>query len=122
MDTNKKVSRSASSLADLVARQLSVTPDDLNDMFNIGRASFCPMAGAVRKIRITAIKVEGTATANSLMPKVDWSYANVADFVAKRVLSAIFRQASWEKGRTSSKSMSNSTTSRSMHGSPRAFP
>lgn len=84
MDTNKKVSRSASSLADLVARQLSVTPDDLNDMFNIGRASLLPYGRSSPKIRITAIKVEGTATANSLMPKVDWSYANVADFVAKK--------------------------------------
>jgi len=84
VDTNKKVSRSASVLADLVARQLSVTKDDLDDMFNIGRASLLPYGRSSPKIRITAIRIDGTASANNLTPKVDWSYANIADFAVKK--------------------------------------
>lgn len=84
VDTNKKVSRSASVLADLVARQLSVTTKDLNNMFNIGRASLLPYGRSSPKIRITAIRIDGTSTAKNLTPKVDWSYANVADFAAKK--------------------------------------
>lgn len=84
VDTNKKVSRSASVLADLVARQLSVTKNDLDDMFNIGRASLLPYGRSTPKIRITAIRIEGTTNAKNLTPKVDWSYANVANFVAKK--------------------------------------
>src|SRR5690606_3198128 len=83
VDTNKKVSRSASVLADLVARQLSVTTNDLNNMFNIGRASLLPYGRSNPKIRITAIRIEGTSTTTNLTPKVDWSYANVAGFAAK---------------------------------------
>ncbi|MEL4376135.1 TadE/TadG family type IV pilus assembly protein [Brucella cytisi] len=84
VDTNKKVSRSASSLADLVARQLSVTKNDLNDMFNISRASLLPYCRSTPKIRITAIRIDGTARASNLTPEVDWSYANIADFAAKK--------------------------------------
>lgn len=83
-DTNKKVSRSASSLADLVARQLSVTKNDLDDMFNIGRASLLPYGRSDPKIRITAIRIDGTTSAKNLTPKVDWSYANIANFAAKK--------------------------------------
>ncbi|WP_273791949.1 TadE/TadG family type IV pilus assembly protein [Brucella anthropi] len=82
MDTNKKVSRSASSLADLVARQLSVTKNDLDDMFNIGRTLLLPYGRSSPKIRITAIRIDGTKRANNLEPKVDWSYASIANFAA----------------------------------------
>lgn len=84
MDTNRKVSRSASVLADLVARQLSVTKNDLDDMFNIGRASLLPYGRTSPKISITAIRVDGTASARNLTPKVDWSYANIANFAAAK--------------------------------------
>src|SRR5690606_1792840 len=84
MDTNKKLSRSASALADLVARQLSVTKNDLDGMFNIGRASLLPYSRTEPRIRITAIRVDGTERANNLEPKVDWSYANVANFAARK--------------------------------------
>jgi len=84
VDTNRKVSRSASVLADLVARQLSVTKKDLDDMFNIGRASLLPYGGTSSKIRITAIRINGTANAGNLEPEVDWSYANIANFAAEK--------------------------------------
>ena len=84
MDTNKKLSRSASVLADLVARQLSVTKNDLDGMFNIGRASLLPYSRTDPKIRITAIRIDGTERANNLEPKVDWSYANIANFAARK--------------------------------------
>ncbi|PQA72590.1 TadE/TadG family type IV pilus assembly protein [Brucella oryzae] len=90
MDTNKKVSRSASVLADLVARQLSVTKNDLDDMFNIGRASLLPYGRSDPKIRITAIRIDGTENANNLEPKVDWSYANIADFAAEKGVASNF--------------------------------
>ncbi len=78
LDVNKKVSRSASVVADLVARQFSIAPADLDDMFAIGATTLLPYRRSQPHIRITAIQVQGTAAKNNLEPKVLWSRSNTA--------------------------------------------
>jgi len=82
LDVNKKVSRSASSLADLVTRQISVKSTDLDDMFAIGSASLLPYRRTNPKIRITALKVAQAQSSGTYSVTVDWSRANVANFAA----------------------------------------
>ena len=82
LDVNKKVSRSASSLADLVTRQISVSASDVDDMFAIGSASLLPYRRTSPKIRVTALKVTKAQSSNTYTVTVDWSRANVANFAA----------------------------------------
>jgi len=82
LDVNKKVSRSASSLADLVTRQISVKATDIDDMFAIGSTSLLPYRRTSPKIRVTAIKVTKAQSSSTYSVTVDWSRANVANFAA----------------------------------------
>lgn len=82
LDVNKKVSRSASSLADLVTRQISVKATDIDDMFAIGSTSLLPYRRTSPKIRVTAIKVTKAQSSSTFSVTVDWSRANVANFAA----------------------------------------
>ncbi|MDH7784332.1 Flp pilus assembly protein TadG [Ochrobactrum sp. 19YEA23] len=82
LDVNKKISRSASSLADLVTRQISVSAADIDDMFAIGNTSLLPYRRTNPKIRITALKVTKAQSSSTYTVTVDWSRANVANFAA----------------------------------------
>lgn len=87
LDVNKKVSRSASILADLVARQISATPDQLQDMFAIGATTLLPYDRKAVGIKVTAISV-GKAKKedpdSAIQSKVDWSRANALETADKK--------------------------------------
>lgn len=92
LEVNKKVSRSASILADLVARQLSVTPDLLKDMFAISETTLLPYNREKAGVRITAIKVADKPDINPLAT-VDWSRANAFETADKKGVTITVPQA-----------------------------
>lgn len=57
IDTNKKVSRVASMVGDLVAQQPSITPGEVDAIMKIGEALLTPYKRSQPKIIVTAIEV-----------------------------------------------------------------
>lgn len=70
IEVNKKVSRIGSMVADLVAQQTSVKPDDLNAMMNIGSSLLQPYNRSQPTIIITGIQINNDANPKA---RVDWS-------------------------------------------------
>lgn len=70
IETNKKVGRVGSMVADLVTQQQAVTPDELKSIMMIGEATLQPYYRSKPKIIITAINISNDST-----PKVTvaWS-------------------------------------------------
>lgn len=73
IDTNKKVSRVASMVADLVTQQLDTTKADLNAIMTIGDSMLRPYNRTQPAIEIEAIQIDGSKT-----PKIVWSRKLVA--------------------------------------------
>lgn len=72
IDANRKVSRVASMVGDLISRQISVLPAQLNDVFKIGATIMVPTATAP-EIRVSFIKVEAVDNSPNLTVTLDWS-------------------------------------------------
>jgi Flp pilus assembly protein TadG len=66
----KRMSHVTSMVADLVAQEKSVTPDNLDDIFDIGGLIMKPFPTATLKLRITSVTRTGG------VDKVDWSYGD----------------------------------------------
>nr|WP_272906619.1 TadE/TadG family type IV pilus assembly protein [Pseudochrobactrum asaccharolyticum] len=71
VDANRKVSRVASMVGDLISRQISVMPAQLDDVFKIGATLMIP-SGTAPEIRVSFIKVEAVQNRPNLV-KLDWS-------------------------------------------------
>ncbi len=72
VDANRKVSRVASMVGDLISRQISVMPAQLDDVFKIGATLMIP-SGTAPEIRVSFIKVEAVQNRPNLVVKLDWS-------------------------------------------------
>lgn len=73
VDANRKVSRVASMVGDLISRQVSVMPAQLDDVFKIGATLMIP-SGTAPEIRVSFIKVEQVVPEEKkLTVKLDWS-------------------------------------------------
>ncbi len=72
VDANRKVSRVASMVGDLISRQISVMPAQLDDVFKIGATLMIP-SGTAPEIRVSFIKVEAVQNRPNLIVKLDWS-------------------------------------------------
>lgn len=70
VDTNKKVARIASMVADLTTQQQTVVPATLDSIMQIGAAIIQPYNRTTPDIEITAIRVTNDATPRAL---VSWS-------------------------------------------------
>lgn len=66
----KKTSMASSTIADLVARQETVTPAFLSDMVDVSNAIFVPYPSNNLLIRISGIRIDATKT-----PRVAWSWS-----------------------------------------------
>ncbi|WP_153020089.1 TadE/TadG family type IV pilus assembly protein [Paramesorhizobium deserti] len=76
IETDKNVSRTAGIIANIVAaQQSSVSRTQLDDIVKIGEATLFPYDRAKPGIRITAIQVASTPSANP-PATVAWSYAS----------------------------------------------
>jgi Flp pilus assembly protein TadG len=73
ISADRKVSQTASSLADLVARVDSINPDGVNDVFSASRALFQPYDSTGVEMRVTSVIDKDGA------PTVDWSQAQGMD-------------------------------------------
>ncbi|KQZ12797.1 hypothetical protein ASD44_00995 [Mesorhizobium sp. Root554] len=71
IETNKKVNRLSSMVADLVAQQLDVSTNDLKAIMKIGDTTLQPYGRTDPKIVITAIQMTNDATPKA---KVAWSW------------------------------------------------
>lgn len=73
VDANRKISRVASMVGDLISRQISVMPAQLDDLFKIGATLMIP-SGTAPEIRVSFIKVEQVVPEEKkLTVKLDWS-------------------------------------------------
>jgi Flp pilus assembly protein TadG len=70
IETNKKLSRIGSMVADLVTQQGSVTKDDLDAIMKIADSTLLPYQRSNPRIIITGISIGGTSP---LKATVDWS-------------------------------------------------
>lgn len=70
IETNKKVSRVASMVADLVTQQSSVTETDLKAIMDIGTSTLQPYNRSTPTITISSIVISSDATPTV---KIDWS-------------------------------------------------
>lgn len=61
IETNKKISRMASMVADLVTQQQQTTPAELDAIMNIGESILMPYSRSDPKIMVTAIEVTDEA-------------------------------------------------------------
>jgi len=77
IETDKNVSRAAGIMADIVAQQSIVSRAQLDDIVEIGEATIFPYDRAKPGIRITAIQVATSTSANPPATVV-WSYSNGA--------------------------------------------
>lgn len=73
VEANRKVNRVASMVGDLVSRQISVVPGQLDDIFNIGATLMVPSTKAP-DIRISFLKVENLRNSETLVVNLDWSH------------------------------------------------
>ncbi|RWP39069.1 MAG: pilus assembly protein [Mesorhizobium sp.] len=76
IETNKKVSRIGSMVADLVTQQQTVTPAELDAIMQIGNSTLQPYNRSTPEITITAIEVTNEPTPRVL---VAWSRKMVGD-------------------------------------------
>lgn len=72
VDASRKVSRVASMVGDLISRQISVMPAQLDDVFKIGATIMMP-SGTAPEVRVSFIKVEEVKNRPNLAVKLDWS-------------------------------------------------
>ncbi|MBX8825769.1 TadE/TadG family type IV pilus assembly protein [Ochrobactrum sp. SFR4] len=72
VDANRKVNRVSSVVGDLVSRQISVLPAQLDDIFTIGSTIMVPSVAAPQ-IRISFLKVERVNNSNTFIVRLDWS-------------------------------------------------
>ena len=72
VDANRKVSRIASVVGDLVSRQISIMPAQLDDIFTIG-ATIMGASRITPEIRVSFLKVEKLPNSQTLIVKLDWS-------------------------------------------------
>ncbi|MBX8813835.1 pilus assembly protein [Pseudochrobactrum algeriensis] len=72
VDANRKVNRVSSVVGDLVSRQISVLPTQLDDVFIIGSTIMVPSLTAPQ-IRISFLRVEKVNNSNTLIVRLDWS-------------------------------------------------
>lgn len=69
IDSNKKVGRAASMIADLITQQQDVTPSMVDDIIRIGEATLRPYSRSPLNVTVTAIKITDEQTPRVL---VDW--------------------------------------------------
>ncbi|MFC6197963.1 TadE/TadG family type IV pilus assembly protein [Ponticaulis profundi] len=69
MLVDRKVTQTASTLGDLVARATAVSNSDLDDIFHASNALFQPYDGSKARMRVTSVQQNGTKT------EVLWSEA-----------------------------------------------
>lgn len=74
VETNKKTNRVASIVGDLVSRQVSVDPAQLEDIFKIGATTMAPNNQSPA-IRISFLVVEKNTATGKLEVKLRWSRA-----------------------------------------------
>lgn len=72
VDANRKVNRVASVVGDLVSRQISVLPAQLDDIFTIGSTIMFPSV-TKPEMRISFLRVERVNNSNTLVVRLDWS-------------------------------------------------
>ncbi|KAB0540747.1 pilus assembly protein [Pseudochrobactrum saccharolyticum] len=72
VDANRKVNRVASVVGDLVSRQISVLPAQLDDIFTIGSTIMFPSV-TKPEMRISFLRVERVNNSNKLVVRLDWS-------------------------------------------------
>jgi Flp pilus assembly protein TadG len=70
LSMSKRVTRTASTIADLVTQQSSVKPAYLTTMVDVAESIFTPYAPENLKVNITGISVDGSGN-----PKVAWSWS-----------------------------------------------
>lgn len=72
VDANRKVNRVASVVGDLVSRQISVLPAQLDDIFTIGSTIMFPSV-TKPEMRISFLRVERVNNSNTFIVRLDWS-------------------------------------------------
>ena len=72
VDANRKVNRVASVVGDLVSRQISVFPAQLDDIFMIGASIMLPSAKSP-EIKISFLKVERIQNGANFKVTLEWS-------------------------------------------------
>lgn len=72
VDANRKVNRVASVVGDLVSRQISVLPAQLDDIFMIGASIMVPSAKSP-EIKISFLKVERVQNTANVRVTLEWS-------------------------------------------------
>jgi Flp pilus assembly protein TadG len=77
IDTNRKVNRAASMIADLITQNQSLTPSDLDAIMRIGDATLQPYNRTGLSVYITAIEVSG-GDGDPVVAKAVWSRKKVA--------------------------------------------
>lgn len=76
LETSRKVSRTASMVADIIAQQSSVNTTEMKDILNIAQSTVAPYKADTPMITVTAIKVDDTAGANPTA-RIAWSFRKV---------------------------------------------
>jgi len=70
LSVSKRVTRTASTVADLVTQQAKVTTSDLQQMTSVANAIFTPYQPQNLKMKITGVTIDGSSN-----PTVAWSWA-----------------------------------------------
>lgn len=70
LSVSKRVTRTASTIADLVTQQSKVSTTDLQQMINVANAIFTPYTPQNLKIKVTGITLDASGN-----PTVAWSWA-----------------------------------------------
>lgn len=70
LSVSKRVTRSASTIADLVTQQSKVTTSDLQQMTSVANAIFTPYQPQNLKVKVTGVTLDASSN-----PTVSWSWA-----------------------------------------------
>lgn len=70
LSVSKRVTRTASTIADLVTQQSKVSTSDLQQMVNVANGIFTPYTPQNLKIKITGVTIDSSSN-----PTVTWSWA-----------------------------------------------
>lgn len=72
VETDKKVNRVASVVGDLISRQITVLPAQLDDIFLIGATTMAP-SGGTPSVKVTFVTMEAVKVGGKYPAKVIWS-------------------------------------------------
>lgn len=77
MMCERRATRIASALGDLVAQDTQITTSEMTDIFTVGRAIMSPFATTTLSMRVTSVKADSSGT-----PKVVWSKVSGSGYSA----------------------------------------